>query len=77
MSNATVRDTFWAIAGGPPARPFLFTGTYFTRRDAINDHIAALWGTGLSKEKVRRYWRRRRRLGDRAIRVTVIGEVIR
>lgn len=52
------KDIYWAITG----RIGLYTGTWFTRTDAIAAHSDALGKT----------WRECYRDGDRAIKVEVI-----
>lgn len=60
-------ETLWAIMGrwSNSRDPFLFRGTFRTRRDAIADHCHQLGRT----------WKQRRRAGDRAVRVTISYEV--
>lgn len=54
----------WAIAG----RYGLYTGWWFTRREAIDAHVRALYGGTESSSEA---WKKCRGCGDRAVRVTI------
>jgi hypothetical protein len=65
----------WAIAFSPNKRPKLYTGTNLTREDAIDDHC---WRyadfppyVGKSRKQI---WRKCRKIGDRAVKVTITYE---
>lgn len=56
------RDLLWAIAGvWDDGKPFLYTGTWLTRKDAIAAHVAAKGRT----------WKQCRKDDDRAVKVTL------
>ena len=58
---------FWMIVG----KYSLYTGCWFTRREAIDAHVRALYGDPDSYSKA---WKKCCARGDRAVRVTITWE---
>ena len=56
----------------------LYIGTWFTRREAISGHIADLhrapFGGVLTRQDIKRLWDRRKKIGDRAVKVEISYE---
>lgn len=60
-------ETMWAIYNPNFG---LYTGTFLTRSDAIDDHVKSFYGV-LDKQR-NKYWRERRKRGDRLVNVEMI-----
>lgn len=70
MDKAAKSETRWVIVGNVG----LYNGSWFTRREAISEHVAGYVISDVISDDPIALWKWRRECGDRAVRATITWE---